>query len=67
MTRKDYQMIADAMRSRYPVGVEGTAEQDFAVFTWRNCVSVLGAAFGSDNPAFDWHRFLKACEPEVTK
>jgi hypothetical protein len=57
MTRKDYVLIAKAIKGTY-----------FGNKTWvRNCEQIsdtIARALQSDNPRFDKGRFLKACGVE---
>lgn len=59
MTRKDYEMIADAVR---PVA-EGSADagSKVAVAVASAIAENLAQALAHDNPRFDKARFLKAC------
>jgi len=59
MTRKDYQLIADAMCSEIPE--QRTAEW----WTWWACCNALSAALQADNQRFDCDKFLTACKEGV--
>jgi hypothetical protein len=52
MTRKDYQLIADALRRSHPE--PGICTQ------WMDAVLSICDALAQDNPRFNRERFLKA-------
>lgn len=54
MTRKDYQLIANAFCDSKPV-------TETALTQWKNDVTILARALATTNPRFDRERFLKAC------
>lgn len=58
MTRKDYPMLAEALKNAEPNGVDYSRE------CWRGwyraCVGVADA-LARDNRSFDRNRFLKDC------
>ena len=59
MTRKDYELIADAIRTareRYAYPPEGKAIEIL--------ISELALALNAENQLFDAYRFIKACRPE---
>ena len=53
MTRKDYQLIASALKESY----YGVSDRD----DWRKITKDMAKALASDNPAFNREMFLKAC------
>lgn len=55
MTRKDYVMLAAALRAARPP--KGSADR----FGWARCVQSVGDALAVDNPAFDRPRFIANC------
>lgn len=57
MTRKDYVLIAEAIRRENDA--PGYAEKN------RGVVYAIAAALASENPRFDRARFLKACGLEI--
>jgi len=61
MTRKDYVLIAQAIKGTIP-GPEHTEDylQGQAV-GWANCARSIADALSTDNPRFDRARFLAAC------
>ena len=56
MTRKDFQLIADAMREAFP----GREISD-AYVTWATACHKLANGLETTNPRFDRSRFLAAC------
>lgn len=69
MTRKDYVLIAAALRKSKPAQVDARSSRakcyGEAVATWAGCVSATAAALAADNPLFDSERFLAACGVEA--
>lgn len=62
MTRKDYVMIADAIRETLlPEPETGIAPPDWQVFATRRVALRLADVLGADNPRFNRHQFLQAC------
>lgn len=62
MTRKDYRLIAGALRAAKPntsqvPGPVGSAALD----TWEIAVEVICGALEGDNDAFDADKFYEAC------
>lgn len=53
MTRKDYQLIADVIRTSYSADV-------YKDLRWRLAME-FADALAATNPRFDRERFLKAC------
>ncbi|HET6725866.1 MAG TPA: hypothetical protein VFH85_07670 [Gammaproteobacteria bacterium] len=60
MTRKDYELIAAAIRSALPTALVA-ADLPLLNQAHGNTALRLAAALASDNPRFDRARFLKAC------
>lgn len=56
MTRKDYELIAAAIKATKPPSHHQAADQQHE---WT--ASTLADALGRDNPRFDRERFIKAC------
>ena len=62
MTRKDYVMIADAIRETLlPECETGIAPPDWQVFATRRVALRLADQLRQDNPRFDRTRFMAAC------
>lgn len=57
MTRKDYEMIAEAIEDAYKV-CDASNSDTFGV---TEAAHALADQFQTDNPRFDRDRFLKAC------
>ena len=66
MTRKDYVLIADAMRRSRPLATTEAGRKLCAaeLETFRLCCDQLAAMLAGDNARFDRSRFLKACGVE---
>lgn len=60
MTRKDYQLIADALRHARPLAPPSTSILRAAHYTLDSAARHLAEALALDNPRFDRERFLKA-------
>lgn len=61
MTRKDYELIAAALRAAKPA-IRGTpAKYGERLGAWAASVESLAAALKGDNPRFDPDRFVDAC------
>lgn len=57
MTKKDYELIARALKSTHQtVNVPTRVAQQ-----WANDVCAIADALAQDNPRFDRERFLAAC------
>ena len=55
MTRKDYALIAAAIKS--------LCNRNYSAEEMRIAVAeAIATAFASENGRFDWERFMKACE-----
>jgi hypothetical protein len=62
MTRKDYVMIASAIRETLlPEPETGIAPPDWQVFATRGVALRLADVLGADNPRFNRQQFLQAC------
>jgi hypothetical protein len=56
MTKKDFQLIASALRESFPErGSEHPTQQ------WERTVHTIASALSESNPRFDRARFLSAC------
>ena len=55
MTRKDYELIAAALRKSHPAG------DPAAHAVWRRSVIDIADALAAENPRFDANRFVDAC------
>lgn len=64
MTRKDYILIANALKLAKPIAKHEAYALDhnerLCFDTFRNAAHSVANAFASDNPRFDLERFLKA-------
>jgi len=58
MTRKDYVLIADAIKK----AKEFCDASGVSTISLRECASSIAFELKTDNPRFDDVRFLKACE-----
>lgn len=63
MTRKDYILIADALREARMHNLRDAAPGSGAYWL-RVAASEVARALAEDNPRFDRERFLKACGVE---
>lgn len=61
MNRKDYELIAQAIREELKSAEFAVAE----VMAIRHVVSALAVAMRRENPRFDTDRFVRACGFEV--
>ena len=63
MTRKDYVLIAEALKDSKPTTWDGSTEQfDNGAYTaWLSSVRMLCYRLSQNNPRFDRERFLAAC------
>jgi hypothetical protein len=59
MTRKDYVLIADAIRTQIEISAKFEEEESRAAA--RNIAYDLAWKLSEDNPRFDRARFLTAC------
>lgn len=69
MTRKDYQLIADAIKGsnvhyQFTEGSESTRNADAYRNGVANVANTLAFVLSRDNPRFDRAKFLKACGVE---
>lgn len=60
MTRKEYELIARAMKSRRDELVESRSSYD-RICGHDGAILALAEALASENPLFDRERFLRAC------
>lgn len=58
MTRKDFVLIADALKSCRP----DVSASDPAWQSWAQCVRCVAQALGGTNSRFDRARFIAHCE-----
>lgn len=61
MTRKDYILIAAALRFVKPEPLAGQPVESAITNTWENTVSNVASTLARDNARFDSGRFLAAC------
>lgn len=63
MTRKDFEIIAAALKNALPVAkfASSTRAAEEQINAHRDICGVLANALGQTNPRFDTARFLKAC------
>lgn len=61
MTKKDYIKIAEVLKSEKP-------QKNWAnkFVQWELTVKAFGRMLASDNPLFDFSRFYKACDYQIT-
>lgn len=59
MTRKDYKMIARAIRLQY--NIAKMADEDAAMLRIRKIAGDMAHMFDEDNPRFDGDKFMEAC------
>ena len=59
MTRKDFELIAKALRG-------SVSEADKSTYVYDQVVMALAAAMATTNPRYDQERFVEACYREVT-
>lgn len=64
MTRKDYQVIAQALKAAKPVNTEraSVTVKVCEVSVWESTVRSVAQALAKDNGRFDMQRFLEACD-----
>ncbi len=60
MTRKDYQLIAEALRKARPIEQGDEVSRAVARAQHRVAVSYITGALAGDNPRFDEGKFLDA-------
>lgn len=64
MTRKDYVILAAALRATHPCAAPSgqlTLTSAAESSLWARTVRSVATALGRDNPRFDLQRFLRAC------
>jgi len=61
MSRKDYILIAAALKFTKPEPLAGLPVEQAITNTWQNTVSAVASALARDNARFDASRFLAAC------
>ena len=63
MTKKDYELIASAIKTQWniQVSITGTGEKSLAI---HETALRIAHALKGDNPKFDINRFLTACGVE---
>ena len=59
MTRKDYVMIAQALRTQFELSHDNNEDDGLCAVI--NIANDLATALEADNPRFDRERFLEAC------
>jgi hypothetical protein len=63
MIRKDYRLIASALRSACPPAHSVYLETMAAFLAWFAVVLSVTQALAEQNPRFDPARFIEACQP----
>ena len=61
MTKKDYELIADALRSTDPRCGNPTPETKGEINQWKKAIYKLAFALKNDNSQFDMDKFAAAC------
>lgn len=66
MTRKDYRLIASALKDSKPISngpnsFAYDAAYEFRLGQWSKTTRLLSLALGADNARFDSDKFLQAC------
>lgn len=61
MTRKDYEVIAMALRVSAPIGMPATVEFE----VWAGVVETMADALAQENARFNRGRFLESCLPRA--
>lgn len=62
MTRKDYVLIAQAIKWEHDTpGIDGERERAIVERAQFNMASTIANALRTDNPRFDRERFMQAC------
>ena len=56
MTKKDFILVARALRDAFPTDAAATARG-----TWEQTVSEMARALRGTNQNFNWQRFVDAC------
>jgi hypothetical protein len=56
MTRKDYEVLAQALKNAAPMGCQSEDAHD----TWARTVAAVAKALQQDNPRFDVAKFCAA-------
>ena len=65
MTRKDYILLAEALKKAKPDRQHMThGALETATNEWELCVGVVGFALATDNPRFDAELFFQNCGME---
>jgi hypothetical protein len=66
MTRKDFQLIADALRSVKPADWDDPSEQEAndAYVMWQDTVTSISNALATTNTQYNEQLFLAACGME---
>jgi len=65
MTRKDFNLIANALRAAQPIDSDPDMEINRAQWNiWDKAVREMAVALRQTNDAFDMARFIRACEKE---
>lgn len=69
MTRRDFELIANALKAAKPTAhPEGTEAAEIATLAenvaWRNVALSFADHLSATNPRFDRERFLRACGVE---
>lgn len=61
MTRRDYELIAEVLRSTRPTDVRATSEEyNGAMQAWKNVVHLMLGALARESDKFDARKFMEA-------
>ena len=61
MTKKDYELLAAALRDAHPITTSRAADLAPMQVAWGRCVHEIAHALAGQNPRFDRVRFVLAC------
>lgn len=58
MTRRDYQLLTDSMRSAFRTWTPDTREREVAIYALEDMILTVADALAQDNKAFDKDKFI---------
>jgi hypothetical protein len=61
MTKKDYILLAEALKSSKPENLGSFSMKSAEIVQWETTLKVLTKALQQDNPRFNEKTFLEAC------